>query len=151
MKSEQNNNKQMREHYKFFFPITTRWMDNDIYGHVNNVVYYSYFDSIVNQFLIEHAQLDIHTGKHIGLMVASNCEYHASISFPDKIVGGFCVDHLGNSSVRYGVAIFKDNEEKACATGSLTHVFVQRDTNRSISIPQETRAALSTALTETLR
>jgi len=128
--------------YFAFFDISTRWMDNDVYGHVNNVVYYSYFDSIVNQHLIEHGGLDIHSGQHIGLMVQSQCDYFSSVAFPDKLKGGLRVNRLGNSSVEYGVAIFKEGEDIASAQGSLTHVFVERNTQRSMRIPDNLRATL---------
>ncbi|MBT1451842.1 acyl-CoA thioesterase [Glaciecola sp. XM2] len=132
--------------YVAFFDITTRWMDNDVYGHVNNVVYYSYFDSIINQYMIEKDVLDIHHGDQIGLMVQSQCHYFASIAFPDKISGGIRVNRLGNSSVEYGVAIFKEGQESACAQGSLTHVFVQRDTQVPSAITGELRLALESLL-----
>lgn len=132
--------------YQYFFELTTRWMDNDIYGHVNNVVYYSYFDSIVNQFLISHGELDIHHGAIIGLMVHSQCSYYASIAFPDKITGAFKVNRLGNSSVEYAVAIFAENQELACAQGTLTHVFVDRKTQVPQPIAGQLRAALEAAI-----
>jgi acyl-CoA thioester hydrolase len=131
-----------RKDYFAFFDITTRWMDNDVYGHVNNVVYYSYFDSVVNQYLIEQAGLDIHEGKHIGLMVQSQCDYFASVAFPDKLTGGLRVNRLGNSSVEYGLAIFKEGEDKACAQGALTHVFVERSTQVPVRISDDMRSAL---------
>jgi acyl-CoA thioester hydrolase len=117
-------------------------MDNDVYGHINNVVYYSYFDTIVNQFLIEHGGLDIHSSKTIGLMVHSECSYHTSIAFPDKISGAFRVNRLGNTSVQYGVAIFAENQDLAAAQGLLTHVFV----NRVTQTPQQISGALRAAL-----
>jgi acyl-CoA thioester hydrolase len=134
-----------QDEYSYFFDLTTRWMDNDIYGHVNNVVYYSYFDSIVNQYLIEHGTLDIHNSDSIGLMVHSECNYHASIAFPDKIQGAFRVNRLGNSSVQYGVAIFAEGSNTASAQGTLTHVFVNRETQQAVAIDDEMREALTRA------
>jgi len=135
-----------RADYRWFMPITTRWMDNDIYGHVNNVHYYSYFDTVVNTFLINEAGLDIHNGDIIGYIVNSQCDYKKAIAFPEKIEGGFRVNHLGNSSVEYGVAIFKAGDEQACAFGHFTHVFVGRDDERPVAIPEKIRNALTSML-----
>ena len=131
-----------RADYRHFTPVATRWGDNDIYGHVNNVVYYAYFDSIANLFLIEQGGLDIQHGDTIGLVVNSNCSYLAPVEFPDCLEGGFRVNRLGNSSVEYGIAIFKKGEEKACAAGTFTHVFVDRETRRPKPIGKQMRAAL---------
>jgi acyl-CoA thioester hydrolase len=121
-------------------------MDNDVYGHINNVVYYSYFDTIVNTFLIQHAHFDIKHSANIGLIVNSTCNYHSSIAFPDKILGGFAVRNIGNSSVTYELAIFKEGNENASAHGSMTHVFVQRDNNKPTPIAGELKDALHKAL-----
>lgn len=134
-----------RNDYRYFYNIETRWMDNDIYGHVNNVVYYSYFDTIVNKYLIEHAELDIHKGQTIGLMVSSQCNYHSSLAFPDMLTGGLTVRRIGNSSVTYAVAIFKAQADIAAATGSMTHVFVDRETNKPTVINGKLRSALISA------
>jgi acyl-CoA thioester hydrolase len=131
-----------RSDYFAFFDISTRWMDNDVYGHVNNVVYYSYFDSIVNQYLIEQGGLDIRSGAHIGLMVQSQCDYFSSVAFPDKLTGGLRINRLGNSSVEYGVAIFQEGKDTACAQGSLTHVFVERSSQTPVRIPNDLRVTL---------
>lgn len=131
--------------YQHFIDIDTRWMDNDVYGHVNNVVYYSYFDTVVNRYLIEHGKLDIHQGTTIGLIVSSQCTYHSSVAFPDKLVGGFGVNKIGNSSVEYNIAIFKGKQTTASATGTITHVFVDRTTNKPVPIAGELRKALSAA------
>lgn len=128
--------------YGWTCPITTRWSDNDIYGHVNNVVYYSYFDSIANRYLIEAGGLDIHAGQVIGLVVNSSCDYHAPVAYPEALTGALRVDRLGNSSVTYGIAIFAEGSETACANGSFTHVFVDRSSNRPVPIPPRLRAAL---------
>lgn len=131
-----------RDDFGFFLPITTRWMDNDIYGHVNNVTYYSYFDTVANTYLIEEGGLDIHNGDTIGFVVNSQCNYHSAIAYPDQLEGALRVNRLGNSSVEYGIGIFKAGEEKPSATGTFTHVFVKRDTQRPTPIPDQIRAAL---------
>ncbi|GAB6388712.1 acyl-CoA thioesterase [Stutzerimonas marianensis] len=131
-----------RADYRHFQPITTRWHDNDLYGHVNNVVYYSYFDSAVNAYLIERGGLDIHNGEVVGFVVSSGCDYFASIAFPDQIEVGLRVGRLGNSSVQYELAIFKRGEDEASAAGRFVHVFVERATNRPTPIPGRLRAAL---------
>jgi acyl-CoA thioester hydrolase len=135
-----------RANYPYFADITTRWMDNDIYGHVNNVVYYSYFDSVANKFLIEEGGLDIHSAEIIGFVVASSCQYKSPIAYPDKIEAGLTVNKLGNSSVEYAIAIFKQGAESASAVGTFTHVFVNRATDKSVPIPPTIRAALETLL-----
>ncbi len=135
-----------RADYGVFYPITTRWSDNDIYGHVNNVTYYSYFDTVANRYLIEEGGLDISDGTIVGYVVNSGCEYHAPITYPEPIEAGVRVDRLGNSSVQYGIAIFKAGEETACAHGHFVHVFVERAENRSVPIPANLRTALEKIL-----
>lgn len=132
-----------RSDYKFFYPINTRWSDNDVYGHVNNVIYYSYFDTAANRYLIEEGGLDISDGEIVGFVVNSGCEYHAPISYPDPIEAGLRVEKLGNSSVRYGIGIFKDGVDQAVAHGHFVHVFVNREANKSVSIPANLREALA--------
>ena len=134
-----------RADYRYFLPITTRWMDNDIYGHVNNVVYYSYFDTIANHFLIKRGKLDIHNGPVIGFVVNSQCSYRNPVAYPEAVEGGFRVNRLGNSSVEYGIAIFKQGGETACAVGTFVHVFVDRATQRPTAMPAALRAALEGA------
>ena len=136
----------LRDDYKRFQAITTRWHDNDIYGHVNNVTYYSYFDSAVNSYLIEVGGLDIHGGDVVGFVVSSSCDYFASIAFPERIELGLRVGKLGNSSVQYELAVFKEGEEQACAAGRFIHVFVDRESNRPVPIPAELREALEAIL-----
>ncbi len=136
----------LRSDYAHFQPITTRWHDNDVYGHVNNVTYYSFFDSAVNTYLIEVGGLDIHSGAVVGFVVSSSCDYFASIAFPDRIDIGLRVGKLGNSSVQYELAVFKAGEEEACAAGRFVHVFVDRESNRPVSIPDGLRRALSDLL-----
>lgn len=132
--------------YPFTLDIDTRWHDNDVYGHVNNVVYYNYFDSIANRYLIDHADLDIHKGQQIGLMVSSQCFYHQSVAFPDKLTGALRVNRLGNSSVEYGLAIFKSGQDIARAQGNITHVFVDRETQKPMPINGKLREALAAIL-----
>ena len=131
-----------REDYRVFYPITTRWSDNDIYGHVNNVTYYSYFDSAANRYLIEQGGLDISDGRIVGYVVNSGCQYHAPVTYPEPIEAGLRVDRLGNSSVQYGIAIFREGERRAAAHGHFVHVFVERAENRSVPIPENLRRAL---------
>ena len=131
-----------RAAYKVFYPITTRWMDNDIYGHVNNVIYYSYFDSAVNMYLINEAGLDIAKSPVVGFIVSSRCNYHAPVAYPDKLQCGVRVNRLGNSSVEYGVALFKEGKDAASADGSMVHVFVDRRINKPVPIPHSARSAL---------
>lgn len=135
-----------RDDYKVFYPITTRWADNDIYGHVNNVTYYAYFDTAANRYLIEEGGLDISDGTIVGYVVNSGCQYHAPITYPETIEAGVRVDKLGNSSVQYGIAIFKAGEEVAVAHGHFVHVFVERAANRSVPIPENLRTALARLL-----
>jgi len=139
-----------RTDYHWFMPITTRWMDNDIYGHVNNVHYYSYFDTVANTYLIKEAGLDIQGGNIVGYIVNSRCDYKKAIAFPDRVEGGFRVNRLGNSSVEYGIAIFKEGENDCCAFGTFTHVFVDRKTERPVTIPSSMREALEIMLVENM-
>ena len=129
--------------YPYRTAIATRWMDNDIYGHVNNVAYYSYFDTAANRYLIEEGGLDIARGPVIGLVVESHCAYHAPIAFPQPIVAGVRVDKLGNRAVTYGIAIFAGEDTLAAAHGHFVHVFVDRTTRRPVSIPEPLRTALA--------
>jgi acyl-CoA thioester hydrolase len=129
-----------RADYVYFLRIQTRWMDNDVYGHVNNVVYYAYFDTVINRYLIEKGGLDPHRGEVIGLMVSSACRYLAPAAYPEELDAGLVVVHLGKTSVRYGVGIFRGDE--ALAAGELTHVFVGKDDRRPVPPPAHLRAAL---------
>ena len=131
-----------RKDYKVFYPMSTRWMDNDIYGHINNVTYYSYFDTAVNKYLIENAGLDIHNSPIVGYVVHSNCNYVSGLSFPDVIEIGLRVDKIGNSSVTYAIGVFKKGAEKVSARGEFIHVFVNRKENKSVSIPKSILIAL---------
>ncbi|HEX8536492.1 MAG TPA: thioesterase family protein [Cystobacter sp.] len=133
-------------HYRYFLPITTRWMDNDAYGHINNVTYYSYFDTVANHYLIHEGGLGILTSPVIGLVVESKCSYHAPLAYPDALRAGLRVDKLGNRSVTYGIGIFKQGEERAAAHGYFVHVFVDRHTRKAVAIPEHLRAALERLL-----
>ena len=127
--------------YRHFHAITTRWMDNDVYGHVNNVTYYSYFDTAANAYLIEHG-LDIHAAPVIGLVVESACRYHAPVAYPARLRAGLRVDRLGRRAVTYGIAIFVEGDDAAVADGHFVHVFVDRATRAPVEIPASLRAAL---------
>lgn len=133
-----------RRAYRAFDEITTRWADNDLYGHVNNVTYYAWFDSSVNRYLIEQGGLDIHQGLEIAYVVNSSCDYFSPIAYPDRVEAGLRVEKLGNSSVVYNIGIFRHGEEQACAVGRFVHVFVNRHTDRPVAIPDGIRAALQT-------
>ncbi len=135
-----------RADYPRILEIPTRWMDNDIYGHVNNVVYYSYFDTVINQYLIEAGGLDIHKGAVIGIAVESQCRFHRSLEFPDVVDAGLRVGRLGNSSVRYEIGLFRLGDEPPAATGHFVHVFVGRESRRPVPIPPGMRAALERLL-----
>ncbi|PTQ91226.1 acyl-CoA thioesterase [Agitococcus lubricus] len=128
--------------YGYSTVISTRWSDNDIYGHVNNVTYYSYFDTVANRYLIEQGQLDIHRDEVVGFVVNSGCNYYAPVAFPEPLLGGLRVNRLGVSSVEYGVAVFRENEQNAVADGHFVHVFVDRKTNQPVPIPEAIRKAL---------
>ncbi len=139
-------NTETRSDYREFLTITTRWMDNDIYGHINNVQYYSYFDTAVNRHLIERGVLDIHGGDVVGLVVETGCNFFSSAAFPQDIEAGIRVAHLGNSSVRYEVGLFVAGREQAIASGHFVHVYVERASQRPVPIPETLRAVLSALL-----
>jgi acyl-CoA thioester hydrolase len=131
-----------RQEYPHLAQIATRWMDNDTYGHVNNVVYYSYFDSLINAYLINVGGHDIARGEAIGVAVESSCRFHCELSFPEVIDACLRVAHLGNSSVRYEIGLFRQGSEKPAATGYFVHVFIDRQTRRPRPISDTVRAAL---------
>ena len=124
-----------RERYRHFTPLTTRWMDNDVYGHVNNVVYYSLFDTAVNRYLIEAGALDIHAGAVIGLVVETHCNYFAPLAFPQSVDAGLRVARIGTSSVRYEIGLFAADAPLAAACGHFVHVYVDRATRRPTPLP----------------
>lgn len=132
-----------RDCFPEFYAIDTRWSDNDIYGHVNNVQYYSFFDSAVNRFLIEHGGLDIHNDQVVGFVVESKCQYFSPIAYPDTIEIGLSVTKLSNRSVTYQLGVFVKGKPDICAQGYFVHVFVDRATNQSVTIPQSIRLALA--------
>jgi acyl-CoA thioester hydrolase len=133
-----------RDAYPIFRRITTRWMDNDAYGHVNNVVYYSWFDTAVNAYLIEHGVLDIHHGEAIGLVVETQCNYFSPLAFPQNVEAGLRVARLGSSSVRYEVALFAQDQDLCAARGHFVHVYVDRVSRRPVSLPQPLKQLLET-------
>jgi len=136
-------NPEQREDYRHFMPITTRWMDNDVYGHINNVQYYSYFDTAVNRYLIDQGVLDIRHGDVIGLVVETHCNFFSSAAFPQDIEAGIRVARLGRSSVRYEVGLFVGDKEQAIAQGHFVHVYVNRDSQKPVNIPDNLRSVLS--------
>jgi len=132
-----------RADFHAFREITTRWMDNDVYGHVNNVVYYSFFDTAVNQHLIEQGALDPERSPEIGLVVETRCRYFAPLSFPDRVTAGVRVARLGTTSIAYEIALFRDDETEAAAQGGFVHVYVDRETRRPTPVPERVRAAVA--------
>ena len=135
-----------RDAYAAFQAIGTRWMDNDVYGHVNNVVYYSFFDTAVNEMLVRRGLLDIEHSPVIGLVVETGCRYFAPLSFPDRVDAGVRVVKLGTSSVRYDVGLFANDDDHAAAEGHFVHVYVDRATRRPCPIPDPTRAFLASLM-----
>ncbi len=131
-----------RDRYPHFLVIPTRWMDNDIYGHVNNVVYYSYFDTVINEYLIRKGGLDIAAGEIIGVCVESTCRFHSELTFPQLVEAGLRVGKLGNTSARYEIGLFRQGANEPAATGHFVHVFIDRQTRRPEAIPDKIRAAL---------
>ena len=135
-----------RADYRHFMALQTRWMDNDAFGHVNNVVYYSYFDTLLTSYLITAGQLDVRQGTVVGVAVESLCRFHRSFAFPEAIDGGLRVGRLGTSSVRYEIGLFGAGENEARAEGHFVHVFVERASQRPTPIPAHVRAALERLL-----
>lgn len=134
----------LRSAYRAFRTITTRWLDNDIYGHMNNVVHYSFFDTAVNGWLIETGVLDIRCGDRIGLVVETGCRYFAELSFPDVVTAGLRVGRVGTSSVRYEIGLFCNDHEEAAAEGFFIHVYVDRASRRPQPLDEGTRRILAT-------
>jgi acyl-CoA thioester hydrolase len=132
--------------YAVFLPVVTRWMDNDVYGHVNNAHYYSFFDSAVNRYLIERGGLDIQHGATVGYVVSSACDYFGPVAYPEPLEVGLRVERLGNSSVHYALALFRAGGEEACAAGTMVHVFVDRTSGRPAPLPEQLRGALEAAV-----
>lgn len=136
----------LRSDYRAFHNITTRWMDNDVYGHMNNVVHYSLFDTAVNGWLVEQDVLDFTTGEQVGLVVETGCRYFTEMAFPDLVAAGIRVARLGTSSVRYEIGLFRNDEQTASADGFFVHVYVGRKTRRPMPLNDRLKAALETIL-----
>ena len=132
-----------RERFRVFEQIQTRWHDNDVYQHVNNVIYYAFFDTAVNKVLVDRGVLDVASSPVVGLVIETQCKYFAPIAFPDLISVGICTTHVGNSSVRYEIGIFRNDELQASALGHFVHVYVDRATNRPVPIPDNVRKVLT--------
>ena len=139
---------QQRSDYRHFQVIPTRWMDNDIYGHVNNVHYYSYFDTAVNQFLIERGVLDIHHGEVVGFVVDTACSYFRPLAFPDQVHAGIRVARIGITSVQYEVGLFRNDDVQIAAAGRFTHVYVERASGKPVPVPDAVRAVLAPLLVQ---
>ncbi len=128
-----------KEAYRVWRPIATRWADNDAYGHVNNIVYYAWFDTAVNAWLIENGLLDVAAGDPIGLVVETGCRYARPLSFPEPVEIGLAVEHVGASSVRYRLGVFAQGSEEAAAEGHFVHVYVSRESRRPVPLPEKWR------------
>jgi acyl-CoA thioester hydrolase len=131
-----------RAEYPHFLALPTRWMDNDVYGHINNALYYAFFDTAINQYLIAEGGLDINAGSVMAFAAESQCQYLRPLAFPEVLEIGLRVGRLGNSSVRYELAIFKQGEDFAAAAGYFVHVFVDRERQKPVTMPPRIRAAL---------
>ena len=135
-----------RDRYRHFLAIPTRWGDNDVYGHVNNVVYYSYFDTVVNSYLIEHGVLDIERSPVIGIVVETKCTFKSELTYPEIVHAGLRVARLGNTSVTYEIGLFRDGVPAPAATGYFVHVYVDRESRQPVPLPADLRAALTPLL-----
>ena len=131
-----------RADFREFRPITTRWLDNDAYGHVNNVVYYAWFDTVVNARLVEAGVLDPAAGDVVGVVAETSCRFHDSVAFPEPVEAGLAVERIGTSSVTYRIGIFRAGADQASADGRFVHVYVDRATRRPVPIPDDVRAVL---------
>jgi acyl-CoA thioester hydrolase len=132
-----------RDAYFYFTAITTRWGDNDAYGHVNNTIYHAWFDTAVNRFLIEHGLLDVVDSQVIGVVAENGCRYYEQIAYPDDVTVGLRVEHLGRSSVRYAIGVFRGGQSVASADGHLVHVYVDRVSMRPVPIPDASRVEMA--------
>lgn len=135
-----------RRDYRAFYPLQTRWMDNDVYGHLNNVVHYSLFDTAVNGWLVERGLLDPRNSETYGIVVETGCRYHSEMAFPDRVTAGLRVSALGNSSVRYEIALFRNDGETAAAEGFFVHVYVDRATHQPVTIDDRRRKAFQSLI-----
>lgn len=131
-----------REQFALFYDLGTRWSDNDVYGHVNNVAYYSWFDTVVNQYLIEQGGLQPGVDEVVGYVVSSSCDYFAPVSYPESLELGLRIERLGTKSVTWEIGVFLKDDQASRATGRFTHAFVDRTTNRSANIPSAIRVAI---------
>ena len=138
-----------RAAYRAHLAITTRWMDNDVFGHVNNVTYYSFFDTAVCSYLVQHGLLAVAGGTHIMVMAESGCRYHRELAFPDRVTAGLRVVRLGRSSVTYDIGVFRNEDDRASADGFMVHVCVDAETRRPAPLPSHWRDALSELIQET--
>jgi acyl-CoA thioester hydrolase len=138
-----------RAAFAHFRRMDTRWNDNDVYGHINNVVYYAFFDTAVNAYLIQSGTLDIQNSTVVGLVVETQCQYFKPIAYPDTVHAGIRVAKLGTSSVRYEIGLFRNDDDTAAAQGHFVHVYTDRATNRPVPIPEETRRALNALILPT--
>ena len=137
-----------RDNYPYQVLVTTRWSDNDVYGHVNNVTYYSYFDTAANHLLMNEGGLDIQNADVIGVVAESHCRYFSSVAYPETLTIGVAVKKLGTRSVTYDLAVFSDRQDTAVAVGDFVHVFVNRASNKAVPIPEKIRAALESISAE---
>ncbi len=131
-----------RDDFPYTLAIPTRWKDNDVYGHVNNVVYYSFFDTAVNTHLIQEGGLDIHNDPIIGVVVETTCQFHKELAFPQTVHAGIAIERLGNTSVKYRIALFRDDDVEPAATGHFVHVYIDRETRKPVPVPDKIRSAL---------
>ena len=145
-KTVEREKPEVRERYPHFLRVPTRWMDNDVYGHVNNVIYYSYFDTVVNEYLIRSGVLDIEKSPVIGLVVETQCRFFEPMTFPDTVHAGLRVARLGHSSVRYEIGLFRNDDQTAVAQGHFVHVYVERESRKATPLPPGMRAALEKIL-----
>ena len=140
---KQNERYEVRANYPHFLQVPTRWMDNDVYGHVNNVTYYSYFDTAVNEFLVRFTWLDYRSKDPVGMVVETGCRFHSEIAFPDVLDVGVRVRRLDNSSVTYEIGIFKAGADNVSATGHFVHVYVRPGEMKPVSVPDRVREGLA--------
>ncbi len=139
-----------RADYRRFLPITTRWLDNDVFGHVNNTTYYSFFDTAITHFLVQHSILNWHGAVHLLMVAESSCRYHSEIAFPDRVTAGLRVARLGTSSIRHEVGVFRGDADVAAAEGYFVHVCVDAATRRPAPIPDQWRRILEAAMSATI-
>jgi acyl-CoA thioester hydrolase len=145
-KSVEREEPEVKERYPHFLSVPTRWMDNDVYGHVNNVIYYSYFDTVVNEYLIRSDVLNIERSPVIGLVVETQCRFFKPLTFPDTVHAGLRVARLGRSSVRYEIGLFRNDDKTAAAQGHFVHVYVERESRKATALPPEMRVVLEKIL-----